>query len=81
MIFRKIASKSRKLPNDENVEIFLTLQQEQAHVIRSKLLEALASESINSVRNKIADAVAEIARQYADGSAYTLHGNVMRRLN
>ena len=75
MIFRKIASKTRKLPDDKSVEIFLTLQQEQAHLIRSKLLEALVSESINSVRNKIADAVAEIARQYADGSAYTLEGS------
>ena len=52
------------------MELFLTLQQEQAHVIRTKLLEALASESTNSVRNKIGDAVAEIARQYSDASMF-----------
>jgi importin-5 len=51
------------------VELFLSLQQEQAYVIRQKLLEALAAESTNTVRNKIGDAVAEIAREYSDSSA------------
>jgi hypothetical protein len=51
------------------VELFLSLQQEQAYVIRQKLLEALGAESTNSVRNKIGDAVAEIAREYSDSSA------------
>ncbi|KAH8595233.1 armadillo-type protein [Bisporella sp. PMI_857] len=68
VIFRRIASKNHKLPNGDNAELFLSLQQEQAHVIRSKLLEVLASESTNSVRNKIGDAVAEIAREYYDNN-------------
>ena len=69
VIFRRIASKSRKLPSGDNVELFLSLPQEQAYVIRQKLLEALGAESTNSVRNKIGDAVAEIAREYSDSSA------------
>lgn len=52
------------------MELFLTLPQQQAHAIRQKLLEALGSETINSVRNKIGDGVAEIARQYSDNSAF-----------
>ena len=51
------------------MELFLSLQQEQAYVIRQKLLEALGAESTNSVRNKIGDAVAEIAREYSDSRA------------
>lgn len=83
VIFRRIASKSRKLPNGDNVETFLSLQQEQAYAIRQKLLEALGSESTNGVRNKIGDAVAEIAREYSDGSASTkidLHSTSSLRL-
>jgi hypothetical protein len=72
VIFRRIASKSRKLPNGDNVELFLSLPQEQAYAIRQRLLEALGSETTNSVRNKIGDAVAEIAREYSDGSASSI---------
>jgi hypothetical protein len=71
VLFRRIASKSRKLPNGDNVELFLSLPREQAYAIRQKLLEALGSESVNSVRNKIGDAVAEIAREYSDNSAFS----------
>ncbi|KAL3426413.1 hypothetical protein PVAG01_03204 [Phlyctema vagabunda] len=66
VIFRRIASKSRKIPTGENVETFLSLPTEQAHAIRQKLLEALGAEGTNAVRNKIGDAVAEIAREYSD---------------
>jgi hypothetical protein len=84
VIFRRIASKSRKLPDGETVELFLALAKEEAWTIRQKLLEALVAESTNSVRNKIGDAVAEIAREYSDSSASTqvrrvstlLHHNV-----
>jgi len=51
------------------MELFLSLPQEQAFVIRQKLIEALGAEATNNVRNKIGDAVAEIAREYSDGSA------------
>jgi hypothetical protein len=56
------------LPNDTTVELFLSLPQEQGYVIRQKLLEALSTETTNAVRNKIGDAVAEIAREYSDSS-------------
>lgn len=71
VLFRRIASKTRKLPTGDNVELFLALPQEQAYVIRQKLLESLASETVNSVRNKIGDAVAEIAREYSDNSSFS----------
>lgn len=69
VIFRRLASKSRKLPNDTTVELFLSLPQEQGYVIRQKLLEALSTETTNAVRNKTGDAVAEIARQYSDNKS------------
>jgi hypothetical protein len=76
-----MASKSRKQPNGESVELFLSLPQQQAHAIRQKLLEALSSESFNSVRNKIGDAVAEIARQYSDNGTSSELGRILRPLH
>jgi hypothetical protein len=52
---------------------FLSLPQEEGYLIRSKLLEALKSEGTNPVRNKIGDAVAEIAREYSDSSTSYHH--------
>jgi importin-5 len=49
--------------------MFLLLSSDVRAAIRSKLLECLAGEQINHVRNKISDAVAEIARQYTDNGA------------
>ena len=55
------------MPNStEPTELFLTLQQPQKMAIRSKLLQCLQTENQPQIRNKIGDAVAEIARQYAD---------------
>jgi len=70
VIFRRIASKARKTSDDKTTETFLTLAPQQGHVIRQQLLEALNSESDRYVRNKIGDAVAEIARQYSDTSMF-----------
>jgi hypothetical protein len=71
VIFRRIASKTRKQQNGDSIELFLTLQQEEGYVIREKLLQTLSSETTKPVRNKIGDAVAEIAREYSDNnSAY-----------
>ena len=65
-----MSTKTRKVPNsNEPRELFLTLQDAQKQVIRSKLLQCLQNESIPKVRNKIGDAVAEIARQYTDDGA------------
>lgn len=46
--------------------MFLTLQQDQRNAIRAMLLQALPAENMPMVRNKISDAVAEIARQYTE---------------
>ncbi|KAJ8131391.1 hypothetical protein O1611_g2236 [Lasiodiplodia mahajangana] len=68
VIFRRIASKTRKTDKGDNVEIFISLPPEQAQVIRHKVLEALANESDRLVRNKIGDAVADVARQYSENN-------------
>jgi hypothetical protein len=54
------------------VELFLSIAQDEAYTIRQKLLEALAAESTNNVRNKIGDAVAEIAREYSDNGTISI---------
>jgi CHAD domain-containing protein len=67
VLFRRIATKSRKDPvTNETRELFMTLQVAQKTAIRQRLLECLDTESISQVRNKISDAIAEIARQYTD---------------
>jgi importin-5 len=48
--------------------MFISLAKDQAAVIRQKLLETLGSETDRAVRNKISDAIAEVARQYTDNS-------------
>lgn len=71
LIFRRVASKSRKTPTD-TLDTFISLSNDQAVVIRQKLLETLTSESDRKVRNKISDAVAEIARQYTENGPFPL---------
>ena len=68
VIFRRIASKTRKTDNSENTDMFISLSNDQASIIRQKLLETLNSETDKAVRNKISDAVAEVARQYTEHS-------------
>lgn len=69
VIFRRIASKTRKNERGETVDMFTSLAKEQAEVIRQKLLETLANETDNNARHKISDAVAEIGRQYSENGA------------
>ncbi|KXJ90626.1 armadillo-type protein [Microdochium bolleyi] len=69
VIFRRIASKSRKNDKGENSEMFISLPADQAVAIRQKLLESLANEAERPVRNKVSDAVADVARQYTDNNA------------
>ncbi|KAF4453727.1 putative beta karyopherin [Fusarium austroafricanum] len=66
VIFRRIASKTRKNEAGESLDLFISLTKDQAAVIRQKILETLAAESERLVRNKISDAVAELARQYTE---------------
>ncbi|KAK4187843.1 armadillo-type protein [Podospora australis] len=69
VIFRRIASKTIKTASAENVDLFISLSQEHGVEIRKKLLEILMTETDKNVRNKISDAVAEIARQYYDSAS------------
>lgn len=48
--------------------MFVSLPADQAVAIRQKLLESLANEAERPVRNKVSDAVADVARQYTDNS-------------
>ena len=67
VLFRRIASKNRKVPNSaDSKELFLCLGNNEKNLIRERLLECLANEPMISVRHKVGDAVAEIARQYTD---------------
>jgi hypothetical protein len=67
VIFRRISTRTTKeAASGENKEIFLQLNHPSKTSVRSKLLECYARETSKSVRSKIADAVAEIARQYTD---------------
>ena len=63
-----MATKTKRGSGDEHEskEQFSLLQTDQKNVIRQKLLECLQNESLPHVRHKIGDAVAEIARQYAE---------------
>ncbi|KAF2121760.1 importin subunit beta-3 [Lophiotrema nucula] len=67
VIFRRQSSKPRKDPNTGATrDLFLTLPQGDREAIRAKLLQCLSAEPDSSVRSKIGDAVAELARQHTD---------------
>ena len=67
VLFRRISTKTRKAPETGvTKELFMSLPEPQKNAIREKLLRCLENESVPNVRNKIGDAVAELARQYSD---------------
>ncbi|KAJ5347446.1 uncharacterized protein N7506_000699 [Penicillium brevicompactum] len=67
VLFRRIATKTRKDPaSGDAKEVFSSLPNEQRVAIREKLVACLSSETVNDVRRKIGDALAEVARQYTD---------------
>ena len=69
VLFRRMASKNRKDPiTNDSQELFLCLGDNEKNFIRQRLLQCLANEQTPSVRHKIGDAVAEVARQYTDNS-------------
>ena len=62
-----MATRNRKEPTENtSKELLMFVSQQERNVIRTKLLECLAKEQISAVRNKIGDAVAEVARQCSD---------------
>jgi importin-5 len=66
--------RTRKNPQTGNQkEIFQLLQAPQKNAIRAKLLQCWETESLMHVRNKIGDAVAEVARQYSEDSEHALN--------
>lgn len=56
----------------------MSIADDQAGVIRQKLLETLGTETDRLVRNKIGDAVAELARQYSENGMSTTWHMLMR---
>ncbi|KAK8243541.1 armadillo-type protein [Phyllosticta capitalensis] len=67
VLFRRISVRNRKDPaTDQTKELFLTLPEPQRNAIRAKMLQCLEGEQSSAVRNKIGDAVAELARQYTE---------------
>jgi len=66
VLFRRIATRSKKDADGESTQdLFYSLEPAARNAIRAKMLEALVTEQDASARNKMGDAVAEIARQYA----------------
>ena len=65
-----MSNKNKKIKtedgDDATIELFRTISLQAKHTARAKLLECLQQEQANGVRDKIGDAVAEIARQYSD---------------
>ena len=65
-----MSNKSKKIKTEDNedatIELYRIISQQAKHTSRSKLLECLQQEQINSVRDKVGDAVAEVARQYTE---------------
>ncbi|KAF1973540.1 importin subunit beta-3 [Bimuria novae-zelandiae CBS 107.79] len=66
VLFRRQSSKPRKNSNGQTADAFLTLNQPDREAIRGRLLQCLGKEQEASVRSKIGDAVAELARQHTD---------------
>ncbi|KAK0830201.1 importin subunit beta-3 [Friedmanniomyces endolithicus] len=58
----------------EQTETFLQLNAGQRNEIRERLLQGYAGEAKAHVRNKIADAVAEVARQYTEETVMGVDG-------
>ncbi|TKX21052.1 importin subunit beta-3 [Elsinoe australis] len=75
VLFRRLSTRTAKDSTGVSKELFLTLQKDGRDAIRAKLLECLSTESVNSVRHKVGDAVAEIARQYVDGEVLAPDGS------
>jgi hypothetical protein len=72
-----MSSRTSKDSSGSSRELFLTLQKPQRDAIRTLLLQGMAAPSVvvhPSLRNKVGDAVAEVARQYTDEDVYNDDG-------
>ena len=58
----------------------MSLSPVHADAIRQKLLEALTNETERHVRNKVSDAVADVARQYTENSQSNSHFPMVKYL-
>lgn len=71
VLFRRISTKTRKVAgSEESKELYIALQDAQKEAIRERLLQCLQSETLPQVRHKVGDAVAEVARQYAENGTF-----------
>lgn len=75
MLFRRIAAKTQTKEGQPQ-ELFLTLSPGVKLYIRGLLLECFAEETEKSARNKIGDAVAEVARQLSDAGMCVWRGTL-----
>jgi len=79
VLFRRIATRTTKDANSTGAatgkELFLLLNHSTQSEIRARLLDAYIREAVKPVRHKVADAVAEIARQYTDEQVLSADGS------
>jgi len=77
VLFRRLSTRTIKdtAGTSGSKELFLHLNPQTQTEIRTRLLEAYVRESVKNIQHKIADAVAELARQYTDNEvlALTVH--------
>ncbi|KAF8250201.1 ARM repeat-containing protein [Wilcoxina mikolae CBS 423.85] len=65
VLFRRLAAKTQT-KKEEPQELYIECAPSMKAYIRNTLLQAFAHESDNHTRNKIGDAIAEVARQLSD---------------
>ncbi|EMC99967.1 hypothetical protein BAUCODRAFT_30394 [Baudoinia panamericana UAMH 10762] len=76
VLFRRTSYKTTKdAVSGSMKEKFLQLNHAQRAAIRSMLLRCHAAEQATNVRNKIADAIAEVARQYVEDEVLNPDGS------
>jgi importin-5 len=62
VLLRKMASKT-VTREGKSVDLFLNASAEVQNHIKTLILQCFAEETVNTVRNKIGDAISELARQ------------------
>ncbi|KAF1824854.1 ARM repeat-containing protein [Dissoconium aciculare CBS 342.82] len=77
VLFRRLSTRTIKdtAGTAPSKELFLHLNLQTQTEIRTRLLEAYVRETVKPIRHKIADAVAELARQYTDNEVLAADGS------